>query len=44
MFVLAPLAEIAPDLVHPETGLKIKEHLHEMESRGEEVKCQSLDI
>ena len=44
MFVLAPLAEIAPDLVHPQTGLKIKQHLNEMESRGEEVKCQSLDI
>lgn len=44
MFVLTPLAEIAPDLVHPGTGLKIQEHLEEMESRGEGVKCQSLDI
>jgi len=44
LFVLAPLAEIAPDLVHPQTGLRIQEHLDEMESRGEGVKCQSLDI
>ncbi len=44
MFVLAPLAEIAPGLVHPETGLKIQEHLERIESRGEGVKCQSLDI
>jgi 2-amino-4-hydroxy-6-hydroxymethyldihydropteridine diphosphokinase len=44
LFVLAPLAEIAPDLVHPRTGLRILEHLNEIESHGEEVKCQSLDI
>ena len=44
MFVLVPLAEIAPDLVHPETGFRICEHLKEIESRGEEIRCQSLDI
>lgn len=44
MFVLAPLAEIAPDLVHPETGLKIEEHLARMASLGEGVKCESLGI
>ena len=29
-FVLAPLAQIAPDLVHPTTGRSIREHLREL--------------
>jgi 2-amino-4-hydroxy-6-hydroxymethyldihydropteridine diphosphokinase len=34
-FALAPLAEIAPDLVHPETGVKIAAYLAEIEKGGE---------
>jgi 2-amino-4-hydroxy-6-hydroxymethyldihydropteridine diphosphokinase len=42
-FVLAPLAEIAPELVHPETGLKVCDHLKDIRMSGESS-CQSLDI
>ena len=42
-FVLIPLAEIAPDLIHPETGFKISEHLEAIGDRGE-IECRSLDI
>lgn len=35
-FVLLPLSEIAPDLVHPELGLKIKELLELLMRRGGE--------
>jgi 2-amino-4-hydroxy-6-hydroxymethyldihydropteridine diphosphokinase len=42
-FVLVPLSEIAPDLIHPETGLKISEHLGAVEERGE-VACRNLHI
>lgn len=34
-FVLTPLAEIAPDLVHPETGLKVSAHLDMIRKAGE---------
>lgn len=33
-FVLAPLAEIAPDLVHPETGVKVSTYLIALEKGG----------
>jgi 2-amino-4-hydroxy-6-hydroxymethyldihydropteridine diphosphokinase len=42
-FVLVPLADIAPHLIHPETGFKISEHLSEIGDRGD-IECQSLDI
>jgi len=34
-FVLAPLAEIAPDLVHPETGVRMTAYLAEIEKGGD---------
>jgi 7,8-dihydro-6-hydroxymethylpterin-pyrophosphokinase len=34
-FVLAPLVDIDPDLVHPETGRKVSYHLSEIIRRGE---------
>jgi 2-amino-4-hydroxy-6-hydroxymethyldihydropteridine diphosphokinase len=40
-FVLVPLSNIAPDLIHPETGLKISEHLSAMAEQGE-IECRSL--
>jgi 2-amino-4-hydroxy-6-hydroxymethyldihydropteridine diphosphokinase len=42
-FVLVPLAEIAPHLIHPETGYKITEHLEAIGNRGD-LGCRSLDI
>jgi 2-amino-4-hydroxy-6-hydroxymethyldihydropteridine diphosphokinase len=42
-FVLVPLAEIAPDLVHPETGISISGHLEAINERGV-LECRSLDI
>jgi 2-amino-4-hydroxy-6-hydroxymethyldihydropteridine diphosphokinase len=42
-FVLVPLADIAPDLIHPETGLKISQHLDAIGER-EETRCRNLDI
>ena len=44
IFVLAPLAEIVPELVHPETGLRVCDHLEEVRFRGEGLRCQNLDI
>jgi len=42
-FVLAPLADIAPDLVHPVTGKRIKELLKALKiSNGEIVKCENI--
>jgi 2-amino-4-hydroxy-6-hydroxymethyldihydropteridine diphosphokinase len=40
-FVLVPLSDIAPDLIHPETGLKISEHLDAISVEGES-ECRSL--
>lgn len=42
-FVLIPLAEIAPHLIHPETGLRISEHLQAISERGDH-RCRNLDI
>jgi 2-amino-4-hydroxy-6-hydroxymethyldihydropteridine diphosphokinase len=42
-FVLIPLAEIAPHLIHPETGYKISEHLEAIGDRGD-LACRNLDI
>lgn len=42
-FVLVPLAEIAPHLIHPETGFKISEHLKAIGGRGD-LECRNLDI
>ena len=42
-FVLVPLVEIAPHLIHPETGFKISEHLEAIGERGD-LKCRNLDI
>ena len=33
-FVLAPLAELAPDLVHPQTGKSVNEMLDEVDKMG----------
>jgi 2-amino-4-hydroxy-6-hydroxymethyldihydropteridine diphosphokinase len=42
-FVLAPLAEVAPDLVHPETGRKVTDHLEDIVRSGE-TSWQNLGI
>ena len=42
-FVLAPLVEVAPDLVHPETGRKIAVYLEKITATGE-IPWQNLDI
>ena len=42
-FVLIPLAEIAPHMIHPETGIEISEHLEAIGERGD-LQCQNLDI
>ncbi len=41
-FVLAPLAEIAPDLVHPLTGRCVRGYLEEIEESGE-ISWRNLD-
>lgn len=33
-FMLVPLADLAPDLTHPGTGLTIQEHLLQLETEG----------
>jgi 2-amino-4-hydroxy-6-hydroxymethyldihydropteridine diphosphokinase len=42
-FVLVPLTEIAPDLVHPETGRRMSEHLQAIGERGD-LRCRNLGI
>lgn len=42
-FVLIPLAEIAPHLIHPQTGYKMSEHLEAISDRGL-IECRNLDI
>lgn len=42
-FVLAPLVEMAPDLVHPETGRRVAVYLEEITANGE-IPWQNLDI
>lgn len=42
-FVLAPLVEVDPDLVHPETGQRIAVYLEEIERSGE-ASWQNLGI
>jgi 2-amino-4-hydroxy-6-hydroxymethyldihydropteridine diphosphokinase len=32
-FVLQPLAELCPDLIHPVTGLSIREHLRKLDTK-----------
>ena len=40
-FVLVPLLEIAPDLVHPATGVRFSDSLRNLGSRGEGL-CEKL--
>ena len=42
-FVLVPLVEIAPGVVHPQTGLKLSSYLEDI-TRDGEVSCRNLDI
>lgn len=42
-FVLIPLLQIAPDLVHPGTGLRVRRYLEEIEACGQ-TRWQNLDI
>jgi 2-amino-4-hydroxy-6-hydroxymethyldihydropteridine diphosphokinase len=42
-FVLAPLVEIAPDLVHPETGVRVSSYLEGLMESGE-TSWRNLDI
>jgi 2-amino-4-hydroxy-6-hydroxymethyldihydropteridine diphosphokinase len=42
-FVLVPLSDLAPDLIHPETGLKISEHLRAVVGQGD-TECRNLGI
>jgi 2-amino-4-hydroxy-6-hydroxymethyldihydropteridine diphosphokinase len=36
-FVLVPLAELAPDLVHPRTGLSVRQLLTKVDANGVEI-------
>ena len=42
-FVLVPLADIAPHLIHPRTGFKITKHLEAIGNQGD-LECRNLDI
>ncbi len=43
LFVLAPLAEIEPDWVHPGLGLSVHEMLNGFSSSGSRQKIQKLE-
>ncbi|HDN79443.1 MAG: 2-amino-4-hydroxy-6-hydroxymethyldihydropteridine diphosphokinase [Chloroflexi bacterium] len=42
-FVLVPLAEIAPDLVHPVLGIKVRELLAEVEDKARVLKWREME-
>jgi 2-amino-4-hydroxy-6-hydroxymethyldihydropteridine diphosphokinase len=41
-FVLGPLAEIAPELVHPETGLSLRKHWDQFDADGHPITRESV--
>jgi len=41
-FVLGPLAEIAPELVHPETGLSLRRHWVQFDADGHPITRESV--
>ncbi len=41
-FVLGPLAEIAPELVHPETSLSIQKHWDQFDADGHPITRESV--
>ncbi len=43
-FVLRPLAELAPELVHPETGRTMREHWQEFDAASQPLTRVDLDL